>query len=400
MGANASNSTANVQNNSDSKCSILDGLKKFAASVPDFRRLKKGNIRHPLSDVILLLIFARTVGHLTRAAVIEFGKFALKKFQKLGILKHGIPSEPTLCRIENGIDDEKMADAMQKFADEFQDDLIKFLHDIEIISVDGKATRGTVQENGRNPDVLSAYSQQTLLVLATVLCSEKSNEIPGIPELLDKIDLKSKIFTADAIAMQKDIIDKIREKGGYFVIELKANQRSLRYGVEDKIKVTNPLYTHIVGPELGHGRIETRTYNIYDGLDLIADKKKWGGNLTIIEYVSDTIKKSTGKHTSENRLYMSNIPVNSPLFVIVVRLHWGIEVMYWKMDVVLQEDKQKRKSAKGARNLDTLLRISYNIFSIWKGKRKKIANKQKGMTELKRALSMSPTRLLNFLRQK
>ncbi len=33
-----------------------------------------------------------------------------------------------------------------------------------------------------------------------------------------------------------------------------------------------------------HGRIETRTYNIYDGLEIIADREKWGGNMTIIEY--------------------------------------------------------------------------------------------------------------------
>ena len=32
----------------------------------------------------------------------------------------------------------------------------------------------------------------------------------------------------------------IREKGADFVIELKANQRSLRYGLEDSIKATTP----------------------------------------------------------------------------------------------------------------------------------------------------------------
>ena len=31
------------------------------------------------------------------------------------------------------------------------------------------------------------------------------------------------------------------------------------------------------------GRIEIRTYNIYDGLEIITDKGKWGGNITIVE---------------------------------------------------------------------------------------------------------------------
>jgi len=75
------------------------------------------------------------------------------------------------------------------------------------------------------------------------------------------------------MSMQKDIIDKIRKNGGDFLIELKANQRSLRYGIEDRIRTHTPLHSYTEGPELGHGRIETRTYRIHDGLDLIADRE-------------------------------------------------------------------------------------------------------------------------------
>ena len=122
---------------------------------------------------------------------------------------------------------------------------------------------------------------------------EKSNEIKAIPLLIDKIDISGKVVTADAMSMQKDIIDRIRTKGGDFLIELKANQPSLRYGIEDRLKLHVPLYSYTEGPELGHGRIETRTYHIHDGLDIIADKDKWGGKMTIIEYEADTVRKST-----------------------------------------------------------------------------------------------------------
>lgn len=103
--------------------------------------------------------------------------------------------------------------------------------------------------------------------------------------LIDKIDIAGRLVTADAMSMQKEIIDKIRGKGGYFLIELKANQPSLRYGVEDRIRQCVPRHSYTEGPELGHGRIETRTYNVCDGLELIADKNKWGGNLTVVEFV-------------------------------------------------------------------------------------------------------------------
>lgn len=35
-----------------------------------------------------------------------------------------------------------------------------------------------------------------------------------------------------------------------------------------------PAYVYTQGPELAHGRIETRTCRVYDGLELIADKEK------------------------------------------------------------------------------------------------------------------------------
>ena len=180
---------------------------------------------------------------------------------------------------------------MQEFTANFHDELLNVCRDREIICVDGNAQRGTVQENVRNPDIVSAYSFNTGITIATEACREKSNEIKAVPILIDKIDISGKNITTDAMSMQKDIIDKIRNKGGDFLIELKANQRSLRYGVEDKLKEHRPLYSYTEGPELGHGRIETRTYNIYDGLEIIADKEKWGENMTIIEYKSLTIKK-------------------------------------------------------------------------------------------------------------
>lgn len=396
----ALNHTSKLVNKSEFNGSILDRLIDFARSVPDFRRSDKGNIRHKLADIIILMIFARECGCVGRADIIEFGRHNLKKFHKLGALRNGVPSESTLCRVESGINDHAMADRMQDFVESFHKELLKKGCGIEIICIDGKAERGTILENGRNPDIVSAYSFNTGITLATEPCQEKSNEITAVPLLLDKIDISGKIITADAMSMQKDIIDIIRRNGGDFLIELKANQRALRYGVEDSIKALTPVYSYIVGPELGHGRIETRTYRIYDGLEIIADKEKWGGNMTIVEYEAETVRKATGAHTSEKRLYVSSLPADTPAFGHFVRSHWSIECMHWGLDVNLRQDRIRRKSPAAARNLDTIQRIVYSVFSIWKGLRKKRSDKKKGVADLMRYVSMSFTRLLRFLSQK
>lgn len=366
--------------------------------MPEHRRTTKGNYKHKLKDILMLVILARLSKCVTRAEIIQFGKDNLKRLQSLGILREGIPSEPTLCRVFNRIDDEIMAGCMSAFTDVFHREVT--LAEKEIVCIDGKATRGTEYENGRNPDIVSAYSFQTGLTLATDICEKKSNEIKSVPKLLDKIDIKGCIVTADAMSFQKTIIDKIRKNGGDFVVELKANQKSLRYGLEDKIKTIAPTETYKEEPTLSHGRIVTRMCRIYRGEGIITDKEKWNGNLTVIEILTDTIKKSDGQLTSEQRLYITSLDANAKELNEITRKHWSIEVLHWGLDRNLKQDDIKRKSERSARNLDTIQRIVLNIFSCWKNRRKKVSDKKKGVAELARGIASRFTRLLNLLRQK
>ena len=58
-GAYASNRYTKLHNKSKFRGSILGELMDFATSVPDFRRAGKGNIRHCLVDIIMLMILGR-----------------------------------------------------------------------------------------------------------------------------------------------------------------------------------------------------------------------------------------------------------------------------------------------------------------------------------------------------
>lgn len=98
-GAYAPNHIAKVQNKIGTQRSIIEELRAFASSVPDFRRLDKGNIRHRLDDIIMLMILGRLAGHIGRAGIMEFGRHNLNKLHKMGMLRNGVPSEATLCRV-------------------------------------------------------------------------------------------------------------------------------------------------------------------------------------------------------------------------------------------------------------------------------------------------------------
>ena len=66
------NHASKLQIKSESENTILGKLFEFALSVPDFHRTGKGNIRHRLADVIMLLVLARISKCVTRSEIIAF----------------------------------------------------------------------------------------------------------------------------------------------------------------------------------------------------------------------------------------------------------------------------------------------------------------------------------------
>ena len=73
--------------------------------------------------------------------------------------------------------------------------------------------------------------------------------------------------------------------------------------------------------------------------------------------------------------------------------------MHWGLDVNLLQDKVKRKSAKAARNLDTIQKNGLLCIFYMERVAQKRSDKRKGVAELMRHVSMSFTRLMRFLCQ-
>ncbi len=129
--------------------------------------------------------------------------------------------------------------------------------------MDGKAERRPFRKTGAIRISYPLIRTTPALQSQRRHAGEKSNEIKAVPILIDKIDISGRIVTADAMSMQKDIIERIRTKGGDFLIELKANQRSARYGVEDSLKEHIPLCSYTEGAlslAMGGSRQEPTTY--------------------------------------------------------------------------------------------------------------------------------------------
>jgi predicted transposase YbfD/YdcC len=206
------------------------------------------------------------------------------------------------------------------------------------------------------------------LVIGQIAVEEKSNEITAIPQLMDMLDLKGCVVTADALNCQKAIAAKALEKKADYVLALK-NNHPLMYkeasAFMDSISVQNlPAFETI---EKEHGRIETRRCWQSAALDWFEDKRLWPGlrSFGLIE----SIRECGGKKECSRRYYISSLSVNEAKLARSVRAHWQIEnSLHWCLDVVFNEDQSRARARNAAKNLGTLRAISLNLIRRIPGK--------------------------------
>ena len=100
------------------------------------------------------------------------------------------------------------------------------------IAIDGKTMRASKDGDGKAEHVLSAFCGGLQTMLQQEASRGKGLEIPDALKLLERLDLKGKVVTGDAIFCQKSITAKIVERGGDYVLPIKDNQKTLRENVE------------------------------------------------------------------------------------------------------------------------------------------------------------------------
>lgn len=116
-------------------------------------------------------------------------------------------------------------------------------------------------------EIVTVKSKKTLRELDRIIAfDEKNDEITVMPDLIDLLDLKDIVITADALNFQKEIVEKIIDKKGNYVLAIKGNKGELYESIvdyfDDKtleiIKVKDECYRCNI--EKNHSQIEKREY--------------------------------------------------------------------------------------------------------------------------------------------
>jgi len=133
------------------------------------------------------------------------------------------PSDSTFQRVLNKVDAVAVAGMIGRwFAQQEMGALAQ-------LAVDGKVLRGSGRHDGKPLQLLSAVTHHLRLTLDQVAIEEKSNEIPALKPLLNKLDLPAgTLITADAMHCQQESARFItQELGGDYLFGLKGNQSGI-----------------------------------------------------------------------------------------------------------------------------------------------------------------------------
>ncbi|MHB9292853.1 putative ISAs1 family transposase ISPto5 [Hollandina sp. SP2] len=162
-----------------------------------------------------------------------------------------------------------------------------------LVNRDGKTIRGSGFHE------VSAWIGEHGLTRGQLTTEEKSNEIKAVPKLLDLLEVKGEVVTADAMSCQKDIAWKIREKGADYILAVQEHQPTLYEDIKDyfegmesgEIK-EQPEDLWQGAEEQGHGRVEGREIRTATGLEWLEGRE---GLRAIVQY--RTFRKVKGKET-------------------------------------------------------------------------------------------------------
>ena len=335
---------------------------------------RTGNAKiHKLTDIVFMVIASVVAGMSTWDEIQEFASHHTEYFSKYLEMPGGVPSADTFARVFRMLSREGFEGMFRELVEEFRQRREKETGEEAAernISIDGKTICGAGKYGKEyNVHVVSAYESESGLVLGQTRVEEKSNEVTAIPKLIDSLELKGNTISIDAMGCQKDIARRIIEKGAHYVLAVKKNQGRLLEDIEDTAKLEKPdsIYTETSGE---HGRVETRTYELYHELSHISGAWNWEGLAAVVRVSKESWEKKSGKRTREQRFYIvSNRHASAQQIAGSIRSHWGIEnSLHWVLDVVFNEDQGRKRKGNSAENFSRVLRFALVLIKQYKAR--------------------------------
>ena len=198
-----------------------------------FKDQRRGHgLRHPQPFVLACAAVAMLMGaggyeafedECTKLSQRQLRALGCRQDPKTG--RYRSPSDSTFFRVLNGIDAAEFDLRIGEWM------MVQEISILQALAVDGKCLRGSARTDGKPLQLLSAVSHRLRLTVAQEPILEKSNEIPALKPLLNKLPkgaLEGSLITADALHCQQETTAFITQQlGADYLFGLKGNQSGI-----------------------------------------------------------------------------------------------------------------------------------------------------------------------------
>jgi predicted transposase YbfD/YdcC len=329
-------------------------LDKFAECFSNLVDPRKKQARHDLTEMMFIALLATLCGATTCCDIALFGQSKEALLRTMLVLEHGIPSHDTFSRVFRIIDPKSFEKVFRRFTKAFATATkIK-----GVVALDGKALRRAYKRGQSHmpPVMVTAWSSMTRMALANVL-APGNNEAAGALQLIELLQLKGCVVTADALHCHRGMAKVIVERGGDYVLAVKDNQPGLMRDAKAAISAAERKKAkRATTKEVSHGRKEARTAIVAPVSDM-AEKHNFPGLKAVARITS-----KRGRDKTVQRYFLLTQYYKPAELLSIVRQHWGIEnVLHWTLDVVLDEDQTRSRKDHAPANLAVLRRLALNI---------------------------------------
>lgn len=332
---------------------------------------------HFMPDIIFIVIFSVLANCKEWEEIHDFAEIHNEWFTKFLKLPGGIPSISTLQRIiaiiEPGELEVILVNIILTTLKEYEK-ILQIDKEKDILSLDGKTCNNSKRQNSKNGKVksvnaMSAFSNRYEVALATAFIGEKTNEIPTGEKILEKMNLKDVIVTADALNTQKKTVKAIVNSKGDYVLALKNNHGDfyddVRVYFEDEYNLDRCDY--IKEEEKSHSSLIQYQYFTTNDIEWLTNKEEWEGLTSIACVNKEIYNLITGEYTTESRYYISSLNKDIKNTAKSIREHWGIEnKLHWQLDYTFKEDKNTTFVGNSQKNLNIIRKFCLSILKLVK----------------------------------
>lgn len=334
---------------------------------------------YPVEEIVLIAFLAVLANASSWYELNRFGEAKKRWLKKFIPLKNGIPSHDTFRRVFALIDAKQFETLTVTFV---MDNIRGIKKSLSIadksrrqLCVDGKEERGTGRKYGtdekiRNLQNLHIFDATNEVCLYSRMIDTKTNEIPVAQDLLETMQLKGCIVTADALHAQKETVRIIAAQKGDYCIALKGNQGIL--ASEAEAAFNENAITKILAEgrdvyetlEKAHGQVEKRRFLLVKAKHRFEGFVEWQNLRNFIRYEKVMTDVVTGKTTTEIRYYFTSLR-DVKEAAEAIRGHWGVEnKLHWHLDYNFYEDDNTTMDKNAFQNLSLINKMVLSLLKL------------------------------------